>query len=185
MVNNNLQYKYQNNSIGVLPLLLLPALELGSTLISLVLPFINFGGHSDYYYFDRSLQGQIDYIKVIQTAVKWAGDPNGLNTLNQPITLKESPNFKGLTRWEALSKLFKDQLLINDRNIQPELKAKLLQNLIALINYAVSIGKLPANNYINSLGQMAPEPAKINKIIKSGYFLPIVAGAAVLLYLKK
>lgn len=191
MINNNLQYKYQNNSIGVLPLLLIPALKLTGALLPLILPFVNFKGHSDYYYYDMALQGRKDYDKVIKTAVNWASNSNGLLLLSARITLKESPSYIGLTRWQSLVKLFTDKLIIDDKNIPIILKTELLKSLIALINYAVSIGALPANNYINSLGIMAPEPIgkqisnKINNIAKSNYLLPIVAISAVLLYLKK
>ena len=141
------------------------------------------GGHSDYYTFDMALEGKKSIDTVASVASTWKDRGFGTGSIwtnsgSAGVTLKESPSYKGLTRIQALAKFYKD----NDaRNV----------TMAVIINDAILAGVLPSSNFINSLGEMAPEPVSgiIDNITGGGGSKMLLIGggllAAYLLFKKK
>jgi len=134
------------------------------------------GGHSDYYTYDMALEGKksVDTLASIASTWKDRGFGPGsiwTNSGSAGITLNESPSYKGLTRIQALAKFYKDNKPYNVM-------------MALIINDAILAGVLPKENYINSNGDMAPEPGIVNNLTSgSGSKFLLIGGGLLAAYL--
>lgn len=146
-------------------------------LISTIAAIFNWsiGGHSDYYTFDMALEGKKSLDTLASIASSWKNRGFGAGSIwtnsgSAGITLKESPSYVGLTRIQALAKFYKN----NDPG-NPM--------LAIIINDAIQAGVLPKENYINSLGNMAPEPGGASNLISGNLNFLWIGGGLLAAYL--
>ena len=132
----------------------------------------SFGGHSDYYNYDMALQGNKNVDRLASIASSWKDRGFTQNSIwLKPITNKESPEYVGLNRIQALAKFYKNN---NPLNV----------SMAIIINDAVKLGVLPQENFINSEGIMAPEPGIVNNLTSgtNSKFL-LIGGGLLVAYL--
>lgn len=136
----------------------------------------DFAGKSDYFNFDMALEGKKNAKTVAAIASSWKdrGFERGsiwTNSGTAGVTLKESPSYKGLTRIQALAKFYQ----LNSSNDV---------SMAVIINDAVKLRVLPETNFVNSNGDMAPEPGITNVLTSgSGSKFLLIGGGLLVAYL--